>query len=410
MTTPQERQAELQAEYDRYLEADLKLDLTRGKPSAEQLDLSNGMDGILGGFYMLQDGTDVRNYGGILGIPEARELGSAILDCRAEQTLVGGNSSLNLMYTYVHHMLAVWGDGAKFICLVPGYDRHFAICEHFNIEMIAVPLLDDGPDMQAIEDLVTNDPSIKGIWCVPKYSNPTGHTYSPQAVKAFAELPKKAGPDFCIFWDNAYAVHDLDEQGDSLLSLMSEAESAGTENSIVMLASTSKVTFAGAGISFLATGEQSLARFQQFLASQVIGFDKVNQLRHVRFLEDMDHLKAHMAKHRDLIKPKFDMVLNKLESSLGGKDIAKWTAPRGGYFISLDTKPGLASNIVGLAAQAGVKLTPAGATFPYGNDPENTNIRIAPTYPGINELEQAMDVFVTCVELASLNAELGEAP
>lgn len=407
MSNANERQGELQAQYDRYLEADLKLDLTRGKPSTEQLDLSNELDGILGGFYMLQDGTDVRNYGGILGIPEARKLGSEILECRPEQTMVGGNSSLNLMYTFIDHKLAEWGEGAKFLCPVPGYDRHFAICAHFNIEMLTVPMTDDGPDMAVIEGMVTADPNIKGIWCVPKYSNPTGHTYSKETVQAFAGLPRKAGPGFCIFWDNAYAVHDLEEPGDTLHSLMTEAEKADTQDSVVMLASTSKVTFAGAGISFLATGENSLKGYEEFLSSQVIGFDKVNQLRHVRFLEDMDKVRAHMAKHRDLIKPKFDMVLNKLETALGGKDIATWTSPRGGYFISLDTKPGLATGIVELAANAGVKLTPAGATFPYGKDPENTNIRIAPTYPSLSELEKAMDVFVTCVELATLNAELG---
>jgi len=407
MSNPNERQAELQAQYDRYLEADLKLDLTRGKPSAEQLDLSNELDGILGGFYMLQDGTDVRNYGGILGIPEARKLGSEILDCRPEQTMVGGNSSLNLMYTFIDHKLAEWGEDAKFLCPVPGYDRHFAICAHFNIEMLTVPMTDDGPDMAVIEEMVAADPDIKGIWCVPKYSNPTGHTYSKETVQAFATLPNKAGPGFCIFWDNAYAVHDLEEPGDTLHSLMGEAEKAGTQDGVVMLASTSKVTFAGAGISFLATGETSLKGYEKFLSSQVIGFDKVNQLRHVRFLEDMDKVRAHMAKHRDLIKPKFDMVLSKLEAALAGKDIATWTSPRGGYFISLDTKPGLATTIVELAANAGVKLTPAGATFPYGKDPENRNIRIAPTYPSLGELEQAMDVFVTCVELATLNAELG---
>jgi DNA-binding transcriptional MocR family regulator len=407
MSNANERQAELQAQYDRYLEADLKLDLTRGKPSTEQLDLSNELDGILGGFYMLQDGTDVRNYGGILGIPEARKLGSEILECRPEQTMVGGNSSLNLMYTFIDHKLTEWGEGAKFLCPVPGYDRHFAICAHFDIEMLTVPMTDDGPDMAVIEEMVTADPNIKGIWCVPKYSNPTGHTYSKETVQAFAGLPRKAGPGFCIFWDNAYAVHDLEEPGDTLHSLMTEAEKAGTQDSVVMLASTSKVTFAGAGISFLATGENSLKGYEKFLSSQVIGFDKVNQLRHVRFLEDMDKVRAHMAKHRDLIKPKFDMVLNKLETALGGKDIATWTSPRGGYFFSLDTKPGLATGIVELAANAGVKLTPAGATFPYGKDPENTNIRIAPTYPSLSELEKAMDVFVTCVELATLNAELG---
>lgn len=407
MSNPNERQAELQAQYDRYLEADLKLDLTRGKPSTEQLDLSNELDGILGGFYMLQDGTDVRNYGGILGIPEARKLGSEILECRPEQTMVGGNSSLNLMYTFIDHKMAEWGKGAKFLCPVPGYDRHFAICAHFDIEMLTVPMTDEGPDMAVIEEMVAADPDIKGIWCVPKYSNPTGHTYSKETVQAFAGLPNKAGPGFCIFWDNAYAVHDLEEPGDTLHSLMTEAEKAGTQDSVVMLASTSKVTFAGAGISFLATGENSLKSYEKFLSSQVIGFDKVNQLRHVRFLEDKDKVRAHMAKHRDLIKPKFDMVLNKLEAALGGKNIATWTSPRGGYFISLDTKPGLATVIVELAANAGVKLTPAGATFPYGKDPENTNIRIAPTYPSLSELEKAMDVFVTCVELATLNAELG---
>ncbi len=405
MTNSEERQAELQAQYDRFLKAQLKLDLTRGKPATEQLDLSNELDGILGGFYMLQDGTDVRNYGGILGIPEARKLGSDILDCRPEQTMVGGNSSLNLMYTFVHHKLAEWGDKAKFLCPVPGYDRHFAICEHFGIDMIPIPILDNGPDMAVIEEMVSADSDIKGIWCVPKYSNPTGHTYSKEVVEAFAQLPKKAGAGFCIFWDNAYAVHDLEEPGDVLHSLMTEAEKAGTENSVVMLASTSKVTFAGAGISFLASGESALKEFEKFLSSQVIGFDKVNQLRHVRFLEDMNQVRAHMARHRELIKPKFDMVLSKLEEALAGKDIATWTHPRGGYFISLDTRPGLASTIVELAAAAGVKLTPAGATFPYGKDPENQNIRIAPTYPSLTELEQAMDVFVTCVELATLNAD-----
>ena len=406
MSDARTRQAELQAEYDRYLEAHLKLDLTRGKPSAEQLDLSNDLDGILDGFYLLQDGTDVRNYGGIPGIPEARKLGSEILDCRPGQTLVGGNSSLNLMYNYVHHKLADWGDQAKFLCPVPGYDRHFTICEHFGIEMIPVAMLADGPDMHTINAMVEEDADIKGIWCVPKYSNPTGHTYGRETVRAFAQLPKRAGAGFRVFWDNAYAVHDLEEPGDTLHSLMKEAESAGTRDSIVMLASTSKVTFAGSGISFLATGENSLAAFEKFLERQVIGFDKVNQLRHVRFLKDMNNLRAHMSRHRELIKPRFDLVLDKLERALGGRDIATWTKPRGGYFISLDTRPGLAGTIVELAAAAGVRLTPAGATFPYGRDPENRNIRIAPTYPGMNELEQAMDVFVNCVELASLNAEL----
>ena len=407
MTDPRARQSELQDIFDTYIDAGLRLDLTRGKPAAEQLDLSNDLDGILEGFYLLQDGTDVRNYGGILGIPEARQLGAEFMRAKSEQVMVGGNSSLNLMYQYVEHMMAHWGgEPVKFLCPVPGYDRHFTICEHFDIEMITVPLNDDGPDMQQVKELVSQDAAIKGIWCVPKYSNPTGNTYSKEVVEQFAEIPKVAGDNFRVFWDNAYAVHDLVEQGDELPSLMTAAEKAGTTDNIVMLGSTSKVTFAGAGISFLATSTSQLAAFEKFLSDQMIGFDKVNQLRHVRFLKDSDGIKAHMAKHRDIIKPKFDLVLNKLEEHLAGKNMASWNSPRGGYFISLDTRPGLATTIIAMAADAGVKLTPAGATFPYGKDPENTNIRLAPTFPGLAELESAVDVFVTCVELASLNAEL----
>ena len=407
MTDRCARQTELQVIFDSYIEAGLKLDLTRGKPAAEQLDLSNDLDGILEGIYLLQDGTDVRNYGGILGIPEARKLGAEFIGAKPEQVMVGGNSSLNLMYQYVEHMMTHWaGEPVKFICPVPGYDRHFTICEHFDIEMIAVPLNDDGPNMARVKELVTQDPAIKGIWCVPKYSNPTGNTYSNKVVEQFAEIPKVAGDNFTVFWDNAYAVHDLVEQGDELLSLMTAAEKAGTTDSIVMLGSTSKVTFAGAGISFLATSTLQLAAFEKFLSNQMIGFDKVNQLRHVRFLKDSDGIKAHMAKHRDIVKPKFDLVLTRLEEHLAGKSMASWNSPNGGYFISLDTRPGLATTIIKMAADAGVKLTPAGATFPYGKDPENTNIRLAPTFPGLAELEIALDVFVTCVELASLNAEL----
>ena len=407
MTDPRARQSELLDIFDTYIDAGLKLDLTRGKPAAEQLDLSNELDGILEGIYLLQDGTDVRNYGGILGIPEARQLGAEFIGAKSEQVMVGGNSSLNLMYQYVEHMMAHWGgEPVKFLCPVPGYDRHFTICEHFDIEMITVPLNDDGPDMQQVKELISKDAAIKGIWCVPKYSNPTGNTYSKEVVEQFAEIPKVAGDNFRVFWDNAYAVHDLVEQGDELPGLMTAAEKAGTTDNIVMLGSTSKVTFAGAGISFLATSTSQLAAFEKFLSDQMIGFDKVNQLRHVRFLKDIDGIKAHMAKHRDIIKPKFDLVLKKLEEHLAGKNMASWNSPRGGYFISLDTRPGLATTIISMAADAGVKLTPAGATFPYGKDPENTNIRLAPTFPGLAELESAMDVFVTCVELASLNAEL----
>jgi DNA-binding transcriptional MocR family regulator len=404
------RQAELQARYDGFVDSGLKLDLTRGKPAAEQLDLANEMDGILEGFYLLQDGTDVRNYGGILGIPEARKLGADLTGVNPENIMVGGNSSLNLMYHYVNFMMETWRadtENIAFLCPVPGYDRHFTICEHFNIDMINVPLTGEGPDMDQVEALVKENRSIRGIWCVPKYSNPTGETYSDEVVKRMAALPMIAAPDFQVFWDNAYLVHDLEDETVPLANLFAEAKIKEATDGIVMLASTSKITFAGAGIAFLSTDTGRLASFEKYLSDQMIGFDKVNQLRHVRFLRDTDGITAHMAKHREIIKPKFDRVLEKLEQHLGGKDIARWTHPRGGYFISLDTQPGLASQIVTMAGAAGVKLTPAGATYPYGRDPDDSNIRIAPTFPSLDELDSAMNVFVTCVELATLNAVAG---
>ncbi|HIC45062.1 MAG TPA: aminotransferase class I/II-fold pyridoxal phosphate-dependent enzyme [Sulfurimonas sp.] len=404
------RQSELQAVYDRFKDARLSLDLTRGKPSTQQLDLSNDLDGILGGFFMLQDGTDVRNYGGILGIPEARRLGADILSLHAAQVMVGGNSSLTLMYNMIAHMVEQWEGEAldsnskvKFICPIPGYDRHFTICESFGIEMINVGFVSSGPDMDGIEDLVSKDPMIKGIWCVPKYSNPSGHTYDEATVKRFAKLGKVAGENFRIMWDNAYVAHHLSDKPARLLNLMDEAVQEGTEDNVVMFASSSKVTFAGAGISFLGTSENNLAAFEKSLVPQVIGFDKVNQLRHVRFLKDLDNLSTHMEKHRTLLAPKFNMVQGKLQAALEGKNIADWTTPDGGYFVSLDTLPDLATTVVDLAAAVGVKLTPAGATYPYGIDPENRNIRVAPTFPPLPDLEKALDVFVVCLELASVN-------
>lgn len=410
----QSLQERLAASYDRFRATGLKLDLTRGKPSKEQLDLSNALDGVLEGFYLLQDGTDVRNYGGILGIPEARALGADILGLVPDEVLVGGNSSLMLMYLYIdfmqNHSAVNWSAEAqaasgrvKFLCPVPGYDRHFTICEHFNIEMITVPMREGGPDMAQVEALVGSDPLIKGIWCVPRYSNPTGHTYSDDTVSRLARLPKSAGNNFRVMWDNAYVVHHLADEPDELANLMVAAREAGTTNNIVMLASTSKITFAGAGIAFLGTSVENLAIFERFLTTSVIGFDKVNQLRHVRFLRDSETLAVHMARHKAILKPKFDMVLAMLEEALGGTGIAEWTKPNGGYFISLDTLPGLAGEVVSLASAAGVKLTPAGATFPYGVDPENRNIRIAPTYPSLDQLKQAMEVFVVCIQLASVN-------
>ncbi len=403
------RQRELEARLERFRAEKLSLDLTRGKPSPAQLDLSSELDGILDGFYLLQDGTDVRNYGGLSGIPEARRLGADILDVAPQQVLAGGNSSLTLMYTMIAHMMEKWsveaaeqGGRIRFLCPVPGYDRHFTICEHFGIEMINVDMLDTGPDMDVIEALLADDPMIKGIWCVPKYSNPTGHTCDAETVRRMARLADIAGRDFRVMWDNAYAVHHLTEDPVVLHNVMAEAEKAGNEDSIVMFASTSKITFAGAGIAFLATSVDNLQAFQSFLVPQVIGFDKVNQLRHVRFLKDMDHLAAHMDRHRELLAPKFAIVQNILSAALDSKGIATWTQPKGGYFVSLDTLPGLAGEVVDLAADAGVKLTPAGATYPYGHDPENRNIRIAPTFPAEEDLARAMDVLVVCLELASV--------
>ncbi len=404
---------ELAERYEAFRGENLSLDLTRGKPAKEQLDLSNGLDGILGGFYLLQDGTDVRNYGGILGIPEARSLGGDVLGLPASEVMVGGNSSLTLMYMYLdfmnNHAGENWADEAaasggkcKFLCPVPGYDRHFTICERFDIEMINIPMTESGPDMDKVEALVANDPMIKGIWCVPKYSNPTGYTYSAETVARLAALPLSAGKHFRVMWDNAYVVHHLSDDQDELENVMELARKAGTTDSIVLLASTSKITFAGAGISFLGASEPNIKAFEQFLSAQVIGFDKVNQLRHVRFFGDGDALANHMKQHAAIIGPKFELVLRKLDAAIGDTGIAEWTRPRGGYFISLDTMPGLASEVVRLASDAGVKLTPAGATFPYGVDPEDRNIRIAPTFPSMDQLDKAMDVFVTCIGLASV--------
>lgn len=410
------RHAELSEHLDAIKSRGLNLDLTRGKPATDQLDLSSSLDGILEGFYILQDGTDVRNYGGILGIPEARALGADFLDLPAEQVLAGGNSSLNLMYLYVNFLLD-WGTGtqrpwseeisqgsqpAKFLCPVPGYDRHFTVCEHFGIEMVPVPFDDEGPDMDAVESAVRADGMIKGMWCIPKYSNPTGHTYSDKTVARIAGLPAIAGKGFTVFWDNAYAIHTLEDAPAPLANLMTVANGAGTAANVVLFASTSKVTFAGAGVAFMGATVANLAAFEKFLSASVIGFDKVNQLRHVRFLKDKSTTANLMQAHRHLIAPKFELVEQKLKAGLGGKGIANWTHPEGGYFVSLDTLPGLATKTVALARDVGVKLTPAGATFPGGHDPQDTNIRIAPTYPPIGDLNQALDVLVVCTELAAV--------
>jgi len=417
-------QGSLVQQFNDFKKEGLKLDLTRGKPSGEQLDLANPMDGILNQNFTLADGSDARNYGGLMGIPEARQLGAEMLDVDPEQVMVGDNSSLSLMYRYVSFAClqgingpeSSWqkqaidsGEAVKFLCPVPGYDRHFTICEHFNIEMININLTDQGPDMDQVEALVKADPMIKGIWCVPKYSNPTGITYSNAVVERMAKLGNIAGDHFRIMWDNAYAVHYLADGPAELRSIYAQCVEEGTQDSVIITGSTSKVTFAGAGISFLCASASNLNLFQTHLSASTIGPDKLSQLRHVRFLQNRKGILAHMEKHRAILRPKFARVEALLQEHLGNKNIGSWDLPEGGYFVSFDTRPGLAREVVSLANDVGVKLTPAGATFPYGKDANDTNIRLAPTFPNIQELEKALRVFVICVELASVNQILGGA-
>ncbi len=412
------RERELETSYKKFQAADLALDLTRGKPSPAQLDLSNDLLQLDDG-YQSANGTDARNYGGLDGLAEAKALGAELLGVQTDGILVGGNSSLTLMYLYLTNAWvhgpagtgSAWreGDTVRFLCPVPGYDRHFAILEDLGIEMLPVPMTDAGPDMDAVENQVSADPTIKGIWCVPKYSNPTGQVYSDETVDRLAAVATKAGPHFRIMWDNAYAVHDLDDAPPVLANVMKACRRHGTEDSVVQFASTSKVTWAGAGLSWMAGSNATLAHFRKHLQVATIGPDKINQLRHVRFLKDVDGVRAHMRKHAAILRPKFEMVVHHLDSALADTGMGSWTNPRGGYFLSFDARPGLASAIIGLAADAGVKLTPAGATFPYGRDPRDANIRLAPTFPELGELDQAMQVFVVCVQLASVRQRLAEA-
>jgi DNA-binding transcriptional MocR family regulator len=403
---------ELNAKHQAFVAGGLNLDLTRGKPSASQLTLANALDGALEGDYITDDGTDTRNYGGIDGLPGMKKLAADILGVEPENVLVGGNSSLTLMYLSV---LFAWQFGfegpdsawrhepaPKFLCPVPGYDRHFSICEEYGIEMINVPMTDDGPDMDVVEELVSSDSSIKGIWCVPKYSNPTGCIYSADTVERLAKLGNVAASNFRVFYDNAYAVHDLTETPAQLPNIMEYCRKHGTENSVLQFASTSKVTFAGAGVAFMASSTDNLKAMKSHLAIATIGPDKVNQLRHLKLLGNVEQLRAHMAKHAELLRPRFDCVLNHLRDNFEDSDLGEWSTPDGGYFVSFDTRPGLASEVVKLAAEAGVKLTPAGATFPYGKDPEDRNIRLAPSFPSVEEIDRAMAVFCNAVKLASV--------
>jgi DNA-binding transcriptional MocR family regulator len=409
-------ESQLTAEYQNILAQKLNLDLTRGKPSAEQLALSDALDGLLQGNYIAADGTDSRNYGGLDGLPEAKKLGANILGVDTASILVGGNSSLTLMFQFMltAHLFGLkdassaWKneDKVKFICPVPGYDRHYTVCEQLGIDMVNVPMTATGPDMDAVEELVKTDPSIKGMWCVPKYSNPTGVVYSDETVERIAQLGKIASTNFRIFWDNAYGVHDLTTNPPKLASISDATRRNGTEDSVVQFGSTSKITHAGSGVAFVSASPVNLAGFKKFLNSCTIGPDKVNQIRHSRFLPDEAALMTHMQKHAALLNPRFDAVLSALADAFSETDLGTWEKPVGGYFVSFDTRQQCAKETVRLAAEAGVKLTPAGATFPYGKDPEDRNIRIAPSVPTVPEVVAAMKVFVTCVKLASVKQRL----
>ena len=412
--------AELEKKYEDAKGKGLKLDMSRGKPSVAQLDMGMDIFDVLNSQSDLtsMEGVDVRNYGVLDGLTEAKQMMADIMGTKAENIIVYGNASLNVMYDAVSSAMThgVMGctpwcrlDKVKFLCPVPGYDRHFAITQHFGIEMITVPMTPQGPDMDLVEELVTGDDSVKGIWCVPKYSNPQGYTYSNETVRRFANL-KPAAKDFRIFWDNAYSVHHLydeEKRQESILDILSECEKAGNPDMVYEFASTSKISFSGAGVAAIATSRGNLECIKKTLTIQTIGYDKINQLRHVRYFKDFEGIKEHMRKHAALMRPKFEAVLKVLEEELAGTGIGEWTRPGGGYFISFESLEGCAKAIVARCKEAGVVLTGAGATYPYGKDPRDSNIRIAPTFPTAEELSQATDLFVLCVKLVSVEKLLG---
>ncbi|MBQ9644370.1 MAG: aminotransferase class I/II-fold pyridoxal phosphate-dependent enzyme [Lachnospiraceae bacterium] len=411
--------AQLKEEYQWYQHMELQLDMSRGKPCREQLDLSMGMMDALysGADLTCEDGTDCRNYGVLDGIYEAKVLLGDMMENHPDNIIIYGNSSLNVMYDTVARAMThgIMGgtpwckqEGIKFLCPVPGYDRHFAITEYFGIEMIPVPMSPTGPDMDLVEKLVSEDEKIKGIWCVPKYSNPQGYSYSNETVCRFARL-KPAAKDFRIFWDNAYGIHHLyDVNQDHLVEILAECKRAGNPDLVYKFASTSKITFPGSGIAALATSDNNLVDIKNQLKRQTIGHDKVNQLRHVRFFGDIHGMMEHMRKHAEIIRPKFEVVEEVFEKNLGGLGIGEWTKPNGGYFISFDAMPGCAKEIVASALKAGVKLTGAGSTWPYGKDPQDSNIRIAPTYPPLEDLRTAAELFTLCVRIVSIKKLLAQ--
>lgn len=405
--------SELTAKYKEYQAKDLKLNMSRGKPCVEQLNISMGMMDVLSSDDDLtcEDGTDCRNYGVLDGVHEAKVLLADMMEVGIDNVIIYGNSSLNVMYDTIARSMThgVMGstpwcklDKVKFLCPVPGYDRHFKITEYFGIEMINIPMTKDGPDMDMVEDLVSNDDSIKGIWCVPKYSNPQGYSYSAETVKRFASLKPKA-KDFRIYWDNAYTVHHLyDDDQDQLEEILEACKKAGNPDMVYKFASTSKISFPGSGVSVLASSLNNLQDIKKQLTVQTIGHDKVNQLRHVRYFKNIDGIKEHMRLHADILRPKFEAVLEILERELSGLGIGEWTKPKGGYFISFDSLDGCAKDIVARCKKAGVEMTGAGATYPYGKDPHDSNIRIAPSYPPIADLITAGELFALCVKLSSI--------
>ncbi len=407
----------LEQQFNEYKAKGLKLDMSRGKPSPDQLDLSMEIMDHYGNEYVSENGIDCRNYGLLDGIPEAKAIFSEMLEVSSEQIIIGGNSSLQLMYDFVIRalQLGVLGsekpwckyDKVKFLCPVPGYDRHFAICESLGIEMINIDYKSDGPDMDEVERLVSSDESIKGIWCVPMYSNPTGISYSDEVVRRFAML-KPAAKDFRILWDNAYCVHHLSDEHDKIINIIEECEKAGNPDMVVEFASTSKISFPGSGVAVIAASRANIDFIKSQLTFQTIGYDKLNQLHHVQYFRDINGIMEHMKRHAAIVKPKFDAVLSALDREIAPLGIGEWNSPRGGYFISFDSLDGCAKRIVGLAKDAGVVMTGAGATYPYCRDPRDSNIRIAPTYPTVDELNLAMEIFCICVKLASVEKLLGE--
>ncbi len=405
-----QEKAKLLKEYNEYKEMGLKLDMSRGKPGSAQLDLTMDMFNFSASDNALNaaDGFDCRNYGLLDGIKECKELFAEILDVDVKNIIVGGNSSLNLMFDYVSQCMThgagslPWAklDKVKFICPVPGYDRHFSICEYFEIEMVNVDMTENGPDMDKIEELV-KDSSVKGMFCVPKYSNPQGITYSDETVRRIAAL-KPVAEDFRIIWDNAYCVHDLNDTPDTLLNIFDECKKCGSEDMVIEVTSTSKISFPGAGVSAIAASDNNIAMIKKRMANQTISHDKLNQLRHAKYFKNAQGIKEHMKKHAAIIAPKFDIVLEELENVIKPLGIASWQKPNGGYFISLDVPDGCAKRVVELCKEAGVVLTGAGATYPYGNDPRDRNIRIAPTYPDVEELKTATKILSLCIRLAAL--------